>query len=128
MYEKIIINNLAYGSKWIVKNHDWDQEDKLFANSVIDLTAESLKLAVAARDAAVEHIRAAARLYNLDRVGVFPCCIEGKIQLCYRMHGGYISMFCQYLGIRMLIDTDVQLNPNYISQMEQKYGVILYER
>ena len=128
MHEKMIINNLAYGAKWIVKKLDWAKEDKLFANSVIDLTAESLKLSVSAKDAAVEHIRAAARLYNLDRVAVFPCCIEGSIQLCYRMHGGYIPMFCQYLGIHLLTDTDVQLNPDYIYQMEQQYGVVLYER
>ena len=128
MHEKKIINNIAYGAKWVVNNLDWEQEDKLFANSVIDLTAESLKLAVSARDAAVERVRSAARLYNLDRVVVFPCCIGGKIQLCYRMHGGYIPMFCQYLGIHLLTDADVQLNPNYISQMEQKYSVVLYER
>lgn len=128
MHEKRIISNIACGVKWLVKNLDWEQEDKEFANGIIDSTAESLKLAVSAKEAAVERIQAAARFYNLDRVVVFPCCIGGKIQLCYRMHGGYMSMFCQYLGIHLLTDVDVQLNTNYISQMEQKYGTVLYER
>ena len=99
MHEKEKVNALAYGAKWVVKRLDCNQEEKQFANSVIDLTAEALKLAVAVKDAAVERIRAAARLNNLDRVVVFPCFIEGKIQLCYRMHGGYIPAFCQQLGI-----------------------------
>ena len=128
MHERLIINGFAYGAKWIVKNIDCDPKDKLFADSVIDLTAESLKLAISARDATVEHIRADARLYNLDRVIVFPCLIEGKIQLCYRMHGGYIPAFCQQMGIRLLTDTDIQLNPARISQMEQCHGIVLYER
>ena len=128
MHERLIINGFAYGAKWIVKNIDCDPKDKLFADSVIDLTVESLKLAISARDAAVEHIRAAARLYNLNRVVVFPCFIEGNIQLCYRMHGGYIPAFCQQMGIRLLTDTDIQLNPTHITQMEQHHGVVLYER
>ena len=128
MHEKLIINNIAYGAKWIVKNLDLDQEDKLFADSVIELTAESIKLAAAARDAMVERLQASARFYNLDRVVVFPCCIRGKIQLCYRMHGGYIPAFCQQVGIYLLTDTGIQLNPDYISKMEQQYGVVLYER
>ena len=128
MREKLIINNIAYGAKWIVKNLDLDQEDKLFADSVIELTAESIKLAAAARDAMVERLQATARLYNLDRVVVFPCFIGGKIQLCYRMHGGYIPMFCQQVGIRLLTDSAEQLNPDYITQMEQQYGIVLYER
>ena len=128
MYEKKKIDALAYGAKWVVKSLDCNQDDKQFANSVIDLTAESLKLAVTVKDAAVEHIRAAARLYNLNRVVVFPCFIEGNIQLCYRMHGGYIPAFCQQMGIRLLTDTDIQLNPTHITQMEQHHGVVLYER
>lgn len=128
MHEKEKIDALAYGAKWGVESLNCNQKDKQFANGVIDLTAESLKLAVTVKDAAVEHIRAAARLYNLDRVVVFPCSIEGKIQLCYRMHGGYIPAFCQQLGIRLFTNTDVQLNTIYISQMEQQYGVVLYDR
>ena len=128
MYEKKKIDALAYGAKWVVKSLDCNQKNKQFANGVIDLTAESLKLAVSARDATVERIRAAARLYNLDRVIVFPCFIEGNIQLCYRMHGGYIPAFCQQMGIRLLINTNIQLNPAHISQMEQRLGVVLYER
>lgn len=128
MHEKLIINNIAYGAKWIVKNLDLDQEDKLFADSVIELTAESIKLAAAARDAMVERLQASARFHNLDRVVVFPCFIRGKIQLCYRMHGGYIPAFCQQVGIYLLTDTGIQLNPDYISKMEQQYGVVLYER
>ena len=128
MHEKEKVDVLAYGARWAVKSLDCNQEEKQFANSVIDLTAEALKLAVTVKDAAVERIRAAARLNNLDRVVVFPCFIEGKIQLCYRMHGGYIPAFCQQLGICLLTDTDVQLNPNHIYQMEQRHGVVLYKR
>lgn len=128
MHEKSIINNLAYGAKWIVNSLNWDQEDKLFADGVIELVAESIKLAVAARDAMVERIQASARFNNLDRVVAFPCLIGGKIQLCYRMHGGYIPAFCQQVGIHLLTDTGIQLNPDYISKMEQQYGVVLYER
>ena len=128
MHEKEKIDALAYGVKWVVNSQDCNQEDKQFANSIIDLTAESLKLAVTVKDATIEHIRTAARLYNLNRVIVFPCFVEGKIQLCYRMHGGYIQAFCQQTGIRLLTDTDIQLNPTHISQMEQRHGVVLYER
>ena len=60
MREKEKVDALAYGAKWIVKILDCNQEEKQFANCVIDLTAELLKLAVTVKDAAVERIRAAA--------------------------------------------------------------------
>ncbi|MBQ5866963.1 MAG: hypothetical protein IIW56_09850 [Oscillospiraceae bacterium] len=128
MHEKMIIDNLAYGAKWVVANLDLDQEDKQLADSIIELTVASMKLAVTAKNTEIVNIQVTARLYNLDRVVVFPCFIGGEIQLCYRMHGGYIPMFCQQVGIRLLTDSVEQLNPDYIAQMEQQYGVILYER
>lgn len=128
MHEKALINNLACGSKLIIHTLNWKPEDRIFAEGIIDIIAESLKFAVSVKDAEIERIKAAARLYNLDRVVVFPCFIGGEIQLCYRMYGGYIPMFCQYLGIHLLADADVQLNTNYISKIEQQYGVVLYEK
>ena len=128
MHEKMIIDNLAYGAKWLVANLDLDQEDKQLADSIIELTAASMKLAVTAKNTEIENIQATARLYNLDRVVVFPCFIGGKVKLCYRMHGGYIPMFCQQAGIQLLTDSAEQLNPDYITQMEQQYGILLYER
>lgn len=128
MREKAKIDALAYGAKWAVKHYDLNQDDEYNVNSIIDITAESLKLAVSIKDAAVERLQKTARLYNLDRVVVFPCIINEKIQLCYRMIGDNIPAFCTYTGILLLTGTENYLNPSYISQMEQQYGVVPFEQ
>lgn len=128
MHEKEKLNALAYSGKLIVANLDWNQENKNHASGIIDITAEALKLAVSVKDVVFERFQAAARLHDLDRLIVFPCIIKEKIQFCYRMVGGNIPAFCMYTGIRLLTGTENYLNPSHISQMEQQYGVVLYER
>lgn len=128
MHEKERIDYLAHISKAIVELSPMERSDKDQAKSNIDFAAELLKLAVKSHTPDIVRIQEAAQRYNLNRVVVFPCMVQGENRTFLRMYGDAIPAFCQYLGILMLSENDIQANPIYISQMEQQYGVILYDR
>lgn len=128
MHEKERIHYLAHISKAIVELIPMKRPDKDQAKNNIDFAAELLKLAVKSRTPYIVRIQEAAQRFDLDRIVLFPCIVHGESRLFIRMYGGKIPTFCQYLGIPLFSDSDVQANPIYISQMEQQYGVALYER
>ena len=128
MHEKERIDYLAHVSKAIVELSPMKRTDKDQVKNNIDFAAELLKLVVKSRAPDIVQIQEAAQLYNLDRVVAFPCIVQGENRTFLRMYGDAIPAFCQYLGIPMLSENDIQANPIYISQMEQQYGVILYDR
>ncbi len=70
----------------------------------------------------------AARRFNLDRVVIFPCMVYDDCQLFLRMYGGDIPAFCQCLGIMLIPESNVSVASSYIFEMEQKYGIVLYDR
>ena len=128
MHENEKINYIAHTTKLLLDLSHMEERKKGYAKFGIDVLAELLKLEVNARKSEIMRIQEAARFYNLDRVVAFPCTIQGENKFLFRMYGGSISVFCQHLNIPMFSENDVHLNPIYISQMENQYGIVLYER
>ena len=128
MHEKEKINYIAHTTKLLLDLSRMEERKKEYTKFSIDVLAELLKLEVNARKSGIIRIQEAARFYNLDRVVAFPCVVQGEPRALLRMYGGSISAFCQHLNIPMFSENDVHLNPNYISQMEKQYGIVLYER
>ena len=128
MHENEKINYLAHTTKLLIDLSNMEESEKEYAKFGIDVAAELLKLEVNAQKADIVRIQNAACFYNLDRVVAFPCVVQGESRILLRMYGGSIPSFCQYLGIPLLLENGVQLNPIYISEMEQQYGVVLYRR
>jgi hypothetical protein len=128
MHENEKIDYLAHTTKLLLDFSHMEERKKEYAKFGIDVLAELLKLEVKSRRLDIVHIQEAARFYNLDRVVAFPCTIQGENKFLFRMYGGSISAFCQHLNIPMFSENDVHLNPIYISQMENQYGIVLYER
>lgn len=128
MHENEKINYLAHTTKLLIDLSNMEERKKEYAKFGIDVAAELLKLEVNAQKADIVRIQNAARFYNLDRVVAFPCIVQGEPRVLLRMYGGSIPWFCQHLNIPLFSENDVQLNPIYMTQMEQQYGVVLYER
>lgn len=128
MHENEKINYIAHTSKLLLDLSHMEERKKEYAKFGIDVLAELLKLEVNSRKSGIMHIQETARFYNLDRVVAFPCVVQGESTVLLRMYGGSISAFCQHLKIPLFSEVDVQLNPIYTTQMEQQYGVVLYER
>ena len=128
MHEKAKIDIFAYASKYIVDLLPIEQVEKDHTKNSIDATAEILKLIVHTQETKIAHIRAAAQLYNLDRVVAFPCVMQGGTRVLLKMYGGAIPSFCQHLKISLFSKNDIQLRAVYMTQMEQQYGVTLYEK
>lgn len=128
MHENEKINYIAHTTKLLLDFSHMEERKKEYAKLGIDVLAELLKLEVNTRKTGILRIQEAARFYNLDRVVAFPCVVQGEFRILLSMYGGSIPSFCQYLGIPLLSENGVQLNPIYISEMERQYGVILYKR
>lgn len=127
MHENEKINYLAHTTKLLIDISKMEERKKEYAKFGIDIVAELLKLEVKSQKAGIVHIQNAARFYNLDRVVAFPCVVQGETRVLLRMYGGSIPTFCQHLNIPLFSEGDVPVNPIYISEMERKYGVVLYE-
>lgn len=128
MHENEKIDYLAHTTKLLLDFSHMEERKKEYVKFGIDVLAELLKLEVKSRRPDIVRIQEAARFYNLDRVVVFPCIIQGENKILFSMYGGSISAFCQHLNIPIFSENNVQLNPLYISQMEKQYGIVLYER
>lgn len=128
MHENKKINYLAQTTKLLIDLSKMEKRKKEYAKFGIDVAAELLKLEVNSQKAGIVNIQNAARFYNLDRVVAFPCIVHGETRVLLRMYGGSIPGFCHHLNIPLFSENDVQLNPIYMTQMEQQYGVVLYER
>ena len=128
MHENKKINYIAHTSKLLLDFSNMEERKKEYTKFGIDVLAELLELEVNSRKSGIMRIQEAARFYNLDRVVAFPCVVQRETWILLRMYGGSVPSFCQYLGIPLLSENGVQLNPIYMTQMEQQYGVVLYER
>lgn len=128
MHENEKINFLAQTTKLLIDLSKMEKRKKEYTKFGIDVAAELLKLEVNSQKAGIVRIQNAACFYNLDRVVAFPCIVQGEPRVLLRMYGGSIPGFCQHLNIPLFSENDVQLNAIYITQMEQQYGVVLYER
>ena len=128
MHEKEKINYIAHTTKLLLDLSHMEERKKEYAKFGIDVFAELLKLEVNAHKSGIMRIQEAARFYNLDRVVAFPCVVQGETRVLLRMYGGSIPAFCQHLNIPLFSESDVPANSIYISEMEQQYGVVLYER
>lgn len=128
MHDKEKIDTIAYLGKSIVDMLPIEKMEKEKRKLDIDALAFLLKQCVMSSPLEIQQIQAAAQFYHLERVVAFPCMVNGENRTFFKMYGGSIAAFCEHLGIQQLSENDVQLNPIYISQMEQKYGVVLYEQ
>lgn len=128
MHENEKINYIAHTTKLLLDLSHMEERKKEYTKFGIDVLAELLKLEVNSRKSGIMRIQEAAHFYKLDRVVAFPCVVQGESWILLRMYGGSVPSFCQYLGIPLLSENGVQLNPIYISETEQQYGVVLYDR
>ena len=128
MHENEKINYIAHTTKLLLDFSNMEERKKEYTKFGIDVLAELLKLEVNSRKSGIMRIQEAARFYNLDRVVAFPCIVQGEPRVLLRMYGGSIPTFCQHLNIPLFSESDVPANSIYISEMEQQYGVVLYER
>ena len=128
MHENEKINYISHTTKLLLDFSHMEERRKEYAKLGIDVLAELLKLEVNSHKSGIMRIQEAAHFYNLDRVVAFPCVVRGETRVFLRMYGGTIPPFCQHLNIPLLSEGDVPANPIYMTQMEQQYGVVLYER
>ena len=128
MYKDEKISVLANISKIAVDCSLMTHEKKEFVKNSIDIVAELIKMEVRAEEDTIRRIQDAARYFDLDRVVAFPCIVHGKNSVLFRMSGGAIPLFCRYMGFSQLSENDIPVSPIYIAQMEQQYGVVIYER
>lgn len=128
MHEKQKIDFVAHLSKDLVDAFGTDQNTKDYQKLGIDAMAEVLKQCVDRRQAPIVRIQTLAYRYNLDRVILFPCTVNGCDMWFLRMYGGAVSMFCAELGIPLIQGDSLRVNPIYLEMMEQQHGIVLYDR
>ena len=80
MHEKEKISLIANGTKLLINHLPLDRKEKSCAQSAVDLVAGIYKLAHAAEEAKLEHIRKAAFSCGLERVVAFPYWEKGQVQ------------------------------------------------
>ena len=102
---------------------------KTVANWAIDTTAIALKRANEEYEKRLaEHRRKvyieAAMRYNLNKVVTF---VDGQNRPYFRMYGGDIEGFAKACGIAITKDLPPETD-RAIAELEQKYGVVIYER
>lgn len=128
MHEKQKIDWVARVSKELVDLFYTDENAKDYQKKSIDVVAEILKLYVDAQQAPIRRIRAAAQRHHLERVVAFPYPADNSYIFLFRMHGGEVSDFCAELGIPLLNEKTAKVNTILVDIMEQKHGVVLYDR
>ena len=128
MHEKQKIDFVAHLSKDLVDAFGTDQKTKDYQKLGIDAVAEILKQYVDRRQAPIVRIQTLAYRYNLERVMLFPCTVNGCDMWLLRMYGGAVSMFCAELGIPLIKGDSLSVNPIYLEMMEQQHGIVLYDR
>lgn len=126
--EKDKIDYVANIGKYIVDHSTLRWEEKEDAKNRVDFLAEFLKMIIPSQKIDITNVVKAAQIYNLDRIVAFPCMIQGEKRLLFRMYGDLIPDFCRYLGLPLLSEKGIQVNPDNIYQMEYEFGIVLYER
>ena len=123
MYEKV--DKLANSVKIAVTFSPMQKDTKDFINLTIDGSVTLYKLQ---QEAAKNRIRELACRYHLNRVVFFPCNLNGRQYIAFRLYGGEISAFCQALGLTLYKECDLTISWSYFNRMEQQHGTVIYER
>ena len=127
MHEKEKIDILANGTKLLLDVLPLKEETRSDAREIVRITAEVLKCSIEARTTAVQTAQEAASVCGINRVVVFPCILNGRVQCLVRMYGGDIAAFCRMTNITLISDYCIFASPE-IKDAEREYGVVLYER
>ena len=127
MGKREIIDCVAFGGKLAVELSHMKESEKEEWRCGIDAAATILKKGVQESPVA-QQIRETARRYDLDRIVVFPCLINGKWEVLYYIYGREISPFCQHAGIQLISESNIPMAASYLSELEKQYGIVLYER
>ena len=128
MHEKEKISFLANGTKLLIECLPLDRKEKIYAQSAVDLVAGICKLAHAAEEAKLEHIRKAAFFCGLERVVAFPYEVKGQELCLLKMYGGDIAAFCRSADITLLADPYIPESALEIEAAANKHGIVLYQR
>ena len=128
MHEKEKISLIANGTKLLINHLPLDRKEKSCAQSAVDLVAEIYKLAHAAEEAKLEHIRKAAFSCGLERVVAFPYWEKGQVQWLVKIYGGDAAAFCRSTQITLLADPYIPGTSHELEEAERRYGVVLYQR
>lgn len=127
MGEKEIIDCFAFGGKVAVElSHIKGCEKELWKHG-IDVAADILKMAIC-EPLTVQQIQEVAKQCNMECVVVLQCMVNGEERILFKMSGGDTLAFCQRIGIQMFPESAVSTLVPYISEVEEQYGFVLYER
>lgn len=77
---------------------------------------------------AVQTIKAAAKEFDLDRITVYPCIVNGLWTPCLRIDGNNFASFCRHVGIIPLNGSNTSLSLSEQNELFEQYGVIIYLR
>ena len=74
----------------------------------------------------IVQIKETSKCCGMDKVVLFPYPIQGQNYLnLIRMYGGDSNTFTKELGINSLV---TNADPELLNALEEKYGIIIYER
>lgn len=73
-------------------------------------------------------IKTAAKQCGFKRVVLFPCNINGQVQVFFRMYEGDRKAFCKMIGIQYIESNLSARDEAEIEKCIKQYGIILYER
>ena len=128
MNPKERIDKIATVARTILENVPLDQSDKILGHSIIDFTAEALKLQETLQNGKLEFIRQAASSCGLNRLVAFPYEKNGQVLCLLRISGGNQTTFCNMTNIMLISNQRALGSSTEIDDAERNYGVVLYER
>ena len=132
------IDTFALAGKLAVESSAMSRENKEYAKLGIEGLQILLKemqqsqvrdLSVMGLDLTqVAWIKTAAKQCGLKRVVLFPCNINGQVQIFFRMYEGDRKAFCNMIGIQYIESNLSARDEAEIEKCIKQYGIILYER
>ena len=114
--------------KAIIEMTPMDRESKDWVQLGLDIAKTAAEPAVNKPFPEVVRMQNAAKEYDLERVVVFPCVVEGLRVPVIRMYGGDIAAFCKHLGIILLAESECGASGANIQKLEALCGIEIYKR
>lgn len=127
MHNNEKFDRLGLVGKLVVDFSSMDELRKMKWKFGIDIAVDFLKM-IAGDSPYVQQIRRTAQQCNLERVVAFQCLVNGEEKLLFKLSGGDTLAFCQHMGIQALPEKTAPMVLPYVSEVNEQYGVVLYER
>lgn len=132
------INLIALGGKIAIESTSAERSQKEVAKFGIDYISDAIKQFCADQQGRfsvmglsltnIHAIKAAAQMYGIDQVILFPCQVNGAITPCIKVKGGDVAAFFQAIGNTPLEKFSVNSSDNEQSELIDRYGVIVYSK